>query len=263
MHKKAMALLLAALLCLALPSCQEQQPATGQTKQNTTSTQVDYAPTAYDGSPYVEVNNNVPDFPASDYTTTSFERYGKLDKLGRCTTAYANIGRDLMPTEKRGDISQIKPSGWHSVRYDCVEADYIKETGNHVLYRVTPIYNGDNLVADGVQMEARSVEDDGEGITYHVYCYNVQPGVGIDYATGESWLESTTSSSNSTQKDTKPVKQDTTKLTKYVLNTSTMKFHKPDCSGVEKMSKDNRRSVKAKRESLIQQGYSPCGQCKP
>ena len=306
-HKKAMALLLAALLCLALPSCQEQQPATGQTKQNTTSTQVDYAPTAYDGSPYVEVNNNIPDFPASDYTTTSFERYGKLDKLGRCTTAYANIGRDLMPTEKRGDISQIKPSGWHSVRYDCVEgkslynrchligyqltaenaneqnlitgtrylntegmlpfenmvADYIKETGNHVLYRVTPIYNGDNLVADGVQMEARSVEDDGEGITYHVYCYNVQPDVGIDYATGESWLESTTSSSDSTQKDTKPVKQDTTKLTKYVLNTSTMKFHKPDCSGVEKMSKDNRRSVKAKRESLIQQGYSPCGQCKP
>ena len=231
-YKKAMALLLAALLCLALPSCQEQQPATGQTKQNTTSTQVDYAPTAYDGSPYVEVNNNIPDFPASDYTTTSFERYGKLDKLGRCTTAYANIGRDLMPTEKRGDISQIKPSGWHSVRYDCVEgkslynrchligyqltaenaneqnlitgtrylntegmlpfenmvADYIKETGNHVLYRVTPIYNGDNLVADGVQMEARSVEDDGEGITYHVYCYNVQPGVGIDYATGDQLL---------------------------------------------------------------------------
>ena len=309
-HKKSIALLLAALICLALPSCGVEQPTGDQTKptkQTTTSTQVDYSPTAYDGSPYVEVNNNIPDFPESDFTTTSFETYGKLDSLGRCTTAYANIGQDLMPTEKRGDISQVKPSGWHSVRYDCVEgkslynrchligyqltaenandknlitgtrylntegmlpfenmvADYIKETGNHVLYRVTPIYNGDNLVADGVQMEAMSVEDDGEGITYHVYCYNVQPGVGIDYATGDSWLESTTSGSGSTQKDTKPVKQDTTKLTKYVLNTSTMKFHKPDCSGVEKMSKENRRSVKAKRESLIQQGYSPCGQCKP
>ena len=231
MHKKAMALLLAALLCLALPSCQEQQPATGQTKQNTTSTQVDYAPTAYDGSPYVEVNNNIPDFPASDYTTTSFERYGKLDKLGRCTTAYANIGRDLMPTEKRGDISQIKPSGWHSVRYDCVEgkslynrchligyqltaenankqnlitgtrylnvigmlpfenmvADYVHETNNHVLYRVTPIFDGSDLVARGVLMEAWSVEDGGDGVCFNVYCYNVQPGVEIDYATGDNW----------------------------------------------------------------------------
>ena len=136
-HKKAMALLLAALLCLALPSCQEQQPATGQTKQNTTSTQVDYAPTAYDGSPYVEVNNNIPDFPASDYTTTSFERYGKLDKLGRCTTAYANIGRDLMPTEKRGDISQIKPSGWHSVRYDCVEGKSLYNRCHLIGYQLT------------------------------------------------------------------------------------------------------------------------------
>lgn len=261
----------------------------------------------YSGDPWVELNNNEPEFEPTDYTVTSYEEYGALDELGRCTTVMACIGRDLMPTEKRGDISSVRPTGWVQAQYDFVDgkalynrchligfqltgenandrnlitgtrylnvegmlpfenlvADYIKETGNHVLYRVTPIYNGDNLVADGVQMEARSVEDDGEGITYHVYCYNVQPGVGIDYATGESWLESTTSSSDSTQKDTKPVKQDTTKLTKYVLNTSTMKFHKPDCSGVEKMSKDNRRSVKAKRESLIQQGYSPCGQCKP
>ena len=274
-HKKAMALLLAALLCLALPSCQEQQPATGQTKQNTTSTQVDYAPTAYDGSPYVEVNNNIPNFPASDYTTTSFERYGKLRlALGALDCVEGKslynrchlIGYQLT-AENANEQNLITGTRYLNTEgmlpFENMVADYIKETGNHVLYRVTPIYNGDNLVADGVQMEARSVEDDGEGITYHVYCYNVQPGVGIDYATGESWLESTTSSSDSTQKDTKPVKQDTTKLTKYVLNTSTMKFHKPDCSGVEKMSKDNRRSVKAKRESLIQQGYIPCGQCKP
>ena len=262
----------------------------------------------YSGDAYVVLNDNIPDFPEADKgSTTAIEDYRPLDGLGRGGPAYANVCLETMPTEKRGNIGQVKPSGWKTAKYDCVDgkylynrchligyqltaenandknlitgtrylntegmlpfenmvADYIKETGNHVLYRVTPVYNGDNLVADGVQMEAMSVEDDGEGITYHVYCYNVQPGVGIDYATGESWLESTTSGSGSTQKDTKPVKQDTTKLTKYVLNTSTMKFHKPDCSGVEKMSKENRRSVKAKRESLIQQGYSPCGQCKP
>lgn len=311
MRKKGLALLLAALFCLMLSGCDGLEITTGQTDptDQTTSAQVDTSPSAYTGSPYVEVNDNVPEFSASDCTTTSFETYGKLDSLGRCTTAYANIGQDLMPTEKRGDISQVKPSGWHSVRYDCVDgkslynrchligyqltaenandrnlitgtrylntegmlpfenmvADYIKETDNHVLYRVTPIYDGDNLVADGVQMEALSVEDDGEGIMYNVYCYNVQPKVGIDYATGDSWLESTksTSQAEGETQNTKPVKQDTTNLSKYVLNTSSKKFHKPDCSGVERMSKENRRSVKAKRQSLIDQGYTPCGQCNP
>lgn len=310
MRKKSLSLLLAMLLCLALSGCDGLEITTGQNglTDQTTSAQVDTSPSAYTGSPYVVVNDNVPEFSESDYTTTSFETYGALDSLGRCTTAYANIGQDLMPTEKRGDISKVKPTGWHSVRYDCVEgkslynrchligyqltaenanernlitgtrylntegmlpfenmvADYIKETDNHVLYRVTPVYDGDHLVADGVQMEALSVEDEGEGIMYNVYCYNVQPDVGIDYATGESWLESTQSQSGETeQKDTKPVKQDTTNLTKYVLNTSTMKFHKPDCSGVERMSKENRRSVKAERQSLIDQGYTPCGQCEP
>lgn len=309
-RKKSLSLLLAMLLCLALSGCDGLEITTGQNglTDQTTSAQVDTSPSAYTGSPYVVVNDNVPEFSESDYTTTSFETYGALDSLGRCTTAYANIGQDLMPTEKRGDISKVKPTGWHSVRYDCVEgkslynrchligyqltaenanernlitgtrylntegmlpfenmvADYIKETDNHVLYRVTPVYDGDHLVADGVQMEALSVEDEGEGIMYNVYCYNVQPDVGIDYATGESWLESTQSQSGETeQKDTKPVKQDTTNLTKYVLNTSTMKFHKPDCSGVERMSKENRRSVKAERQSLIDQGYTPCGQCEP
>lgn len=309
-RKKSLSLLLAMLLCLALSGCDGLEITTGQNglTDQTTSAQVDTSPSAYTGSPYVVVNDNVPEFSESDYTTTSFETYGALDSLGRCTTAYANIGQDLMPTEKRGDISKVKPTGWHSVRYDCVEgkslynrchligyqltaenanernlitgtrylntegmlpfenmvADYIKETDNHVLYRVTPVYDGDHLVADGVQMEALSVEDEGEGIMYNVYCYNVQPDVGIDYATGESWLESTQSQSGETeQKDTKPVKQDTTNLTQYVLNTSTMKFHQPDCSGVERMSKENRRSVKAERQSLIDQGYTPCGQCEP
>ena len=182
--------------------------------------------------PYVVINDNEPEFSESDYSETSYEYYSDLDGLGRCGVAISNIGKDLMPTKKRGSIGQVKPSGWHTVKYDFVDgkylynrchligyqltaenaneknlitgtrymnvegmlpfenmvADYIKETGNHVLYRVTPIYTGDNLVADGVEMEARSVEDDGEGISYHVFVYNEQPGVVIDHATGESHL---------------------------------------------------------------------------
>lgn len=187
----------------------------------------------YSDSPYVIVNNNEPFFTENDMTADSFEYYGELDELGRCTVAYASIGKDLMPTEKRGSIGSVKPTGWHIVKYDMVDgkylynrchligyqltaenanknnlitgtrylnvdgmllfenmvADYIKETNNHVLYRVTPIFTGDNLLADGVLMEAESVEDNGEGISYNVFCYNVQPGVKIDYVTGDSSLE--------------------------------------------------------------------------
>lgn len=187
----------------------------------------------YSDSPYVIVNNNEPFFTENDMTADSFEYYGELDELGRCTVAYASIGKDLMSTEKRGSIGSVKPTGWHTVKYDIVDgkylynrchligyqltaenanknnlitgtrylnvdgmllfenmvADYIKETNNHVLYRVTPIFTGDNLLADGVLMEAESVEDNGEGISYNVFCYNVQPGVKIDYVTGDSSLE--------------------------------------------------------------------------
>lgn len=188
---------------------------------------------AYSGDPYVELNNNQPEFSDSDYTTDSFEEYSALDELGRCGVAFANVGQDLMPTTGRGSISQVKPSGWQSTQYDIVDgkylynrchligfqltaenankqnlitgtrymnvdgmlpfenmaADYIKETANHVLYRVTPVFTGDDLVAQGVQMEALSVEDDGEGVCFNVFVYNVQPGIEIDYATGESHLE--------------------------------------------------------------------------
>lgn len=186
----------------------------------------------YSGEDYVILNNNEPNFSSSDLTTTSFEEYSPLDSLGRCGIAFANIGTDIMPTEKRESISSVKPSGWHSVKYDIVEgkylynrshligyqltaenanernlitgtryfnatlmlpyenmvADYIKETNNHVLYRVTPVYEGNNLVATGVQIEAKSVEDSGEGIEFNVFIYNVQPGITIDYATGNSYL---------------------------------------------------------------------------
>lgn len=189
----------------------------------------------YDGSPYITINNNVPEFSDDLKTTESFEYYSDLDELGRCQYALANIGKDLMPTDDRESISSVKPSGWNNKRYssDLVDggwlynrchligyqltaenaneknlitgtrylniegmlpfenmvADYIKETGNHVLYRVTPMYNGNDLVPKGVQMEGYSVEDEGEGIQFNVYCYNVQPGIKIDYSNGDSELE--------------------------------------------------------------------------
>ena len=185
----------------------------------------------YNGKPYTEVNNNQPFFDNDDITTEVFETYSDLDYLGRCGTAYANICKELMPTEERGEIGMIKPTGWHTVKYpDKIEdlylynrghmigyqlsgenaneqnlltitrymnvegmlpfenwvAEYVRETNNHVLYRVTPIFEGDNLVVNGVLMEAYSVEDNGSGVEFCVFVYNVQPGIEIDYRTGES-----------------------------------------------------------------------------
>ena len=186
----------------------------------------------YDGTPYVVLNDNQPSFTAEDMTDVSYEFYSDLDELGRCGVTEACIGRDLMPTEKRGDISSVKPTGWVQNQYDFVDgkslwnrchligfqlagenanecnlitgtrylnvegmlpfenlgADYVKETDNHVLYRVIPAFQGTELVARGVQMEAYSVEDSGDGVCFNVFCYNVQPGVEIDYATGDNWL---------------------------------------------------------------------------
>lgn len=187
----------------------------------------------YSGEPYIVIDNNEPNFDENDKTTISFEKYSNLDLLGRCGVAYANIGKDLMPTEERGSIGMVKPSGWQTVKYDHVSgkylyhrchligyqltgeganeknlitctssmntkvmidfenqvANYIKETGNHVLYRVTPIYEGSNLVASGVQMEALSVEDNGKGVKFNVYVYNVEDGIEINYSNGESKLK--------------------------------------------------------------------------
>lgn len=185
---------------------------------------------SYSGKDYVYLNNNVPNFDLDDINSKSFQFYSNLDSLGRCGYAYANIGKDLMPTEKRGSIGMVKPSGWHTVKYDNIDgkylynrchligyqltgqnanvknlitctrymnsvsmlefenkvASYIKKTNNHVLYRVTPIYDGDNLLASGVIMEAYSIEDSGKGIKFNVYLYNVQDGIEIDYKTGDS-----------------------------------------------------------------------------
>lgn len=246
----------------------------------------------YSGQAYVELNNNVPFFTEEDLTSASFEEYSPLDELGRCGAAYACISTDLMPTEPRGSIGQVKPSGWKIAKYDFVDgkylynrchligfqltgenaneqnlitgtrylnvtgmlpfenltADYIKETGNHVLYRVTPVFTGDELVARGVVMEAMSVEDKGDGVLFNVYCYNVQPGVTIDYATGDSALDGTT---------------DEGEQVSYILNTNTKKFHLPSCPSVNEMKPEYRQEYDGSRTILEAQGYSPCGRCKP
>lgn len=247
----------------------------------------------FSGEPYVVIDDNQPDFPAEDFTSQGFEEYSPLDDLGRCGVAYANVGLETMPTEERGSISNVKPTGWQSVQYDFVDgkslynrchligfqltgenanrqnlitgtrymnvdgmlpfenmvADYVKETENHVLYRVTPIFEGDNLVASGVQMEAQSVEDQGEGVCFNVYVYNNQPGVTIDYATGDSWASDASASGTGTEE--------------YILNTSSRKFHKPDCGSVETISPSNKKSYTGSRDELIKQGYEACGKCKP
>ncbi len=323
------------------------EPESGQPQENTSDTQESQqvtsatdAPTgegtsafslkeipAYSGTPYTEVNDNKPYFTEADQTTQSFETYSELDSLGRCGVAYANVGQDLMPTEPRGEIGAVKPTGWHLVKYDNVDGkylynrchliaymlaaenanpqnlitgtrylnvqgmlpfetkvcDYVKSTGNHVLYRVTPIFDGDNLLADGVLMEAYSVEDAGAGICFCVFAYNVQPGIGIDYSTGDNWAEGsgTCQSTEASVTVETPVLQpetdtDTTVQTTpespapqefqgitYVLNTNTMKFHYPTCSSVDQMKEKNKQIYTGSREDVINMGYVPCKRCNP
>lgn len=252
---------------------------------------------------YIKVNGNVPLFSDEEKkTAAAFESYSDLDALGRCGVAFACVGKETMPTEERGPIGSIKPSGWHSEKYDFVDgkylynrchligyqltaenaneknlitgtrylntkgmlpfenmvADYVKETGNHVLYRVTPVFEGKNLVASGVYMEAYSVEDDGDGICFYVYVFNRQPGVKIDYLTGDSVADGTVESASG---ETTSAEKEETKT--YVLNISNGKFHLPDCDSVKKMKEENKQIMKCKRSELINAGYSPCGSCKP
>lgn len=211
-------------------SSAETSPSSFTTSAGVVSFSLDDLP-VFDGEPYVVVNDNTPYFTSTDLTTEAFETYSELDDLGRCGVAYANICQELMPTEDRGEIGSVKPSGWVQNKYDFVDgkyifnrchligfqlagenanelnlitgtrymnvdgmlpfenmvADYVHETDGHVLYRVTPIFEGDNLLASGVLMEAMSVEDEGESIEFCVFCYNAQPGVEFDYATGDNW----------------------------------------------------------------------------
>ncbi|MCD8104710.1 MAG: DNA/RNA non-specific endonuclease [Lachnospiraceae bacterium] len=270
----------------------------------------------YSGTPYVVINENIPFFDEADLTTTSYEFYSELDSLGRCGVAVANIGQDIMPTEERGAIGPIKPTGWHTVKYDGIDgnylynrchligyqlsgenaneknlitgtrylnvegmlpyedmvAEYVQETDNHVLYRVTPIFDGDNLVASGVLMEAVSVEDNGDGVQFNIYCYNVQPGIVIDYATGDSYAESESASADSEdteigtdqsggEESDEDLSVDSEET--YILNTNTKKFHYPSCSSVSQMSEKNKQEYTGSREDVISMGYEPCKNCNP
>ena len=259
---------------------------------------------AYDGKAYVAVNNNEPFFTDSDMTTTAFENYSDLDSLGRCGVAYANICKDIMPTEERGKIGMIKPSGWHTVKYDVIKdrylynrchligyqlagenanpknlitgtrylnvegmlpfenlvADYVNNTGNHVLYRVTPMFSGSNLVANGVLIEAKSVEDNGGGILFNVYCYNVQPGVGINYENGDSWLDGTTgsTSSGSDSSAAENSAADSSNSETMVHITATgKKYHRAGCRTLKKSD------TEVTLDEAKSMGLSPCGICNP
>ena len=253
-------------------------------------TPAELMPSVVDGAAYTILNDNVPEFTEADITTTAYEYYSDLDYLGRCGYAMACVGQEIMPTEERGSIGQMKPTGWHTVKYDTVDgkylynrchllgyqltgenaneknlitgtrymntegmlpfenmvADYVKETNNHVLYRVTPIFEEDALVAGGVKMEAWSVEDKGDGVCFNVYVYNMQPGISIDYYTGIS-------------RDMEKLAEST--VESFTLDYELKRFHKSNCN--ESNSIAGLREYAGDREDVIYNGYKPCNKCKP
>ena len=236
----------------------------------------------YAGNAYTTINDNIPFFAADDTLPAGYEFYSPLDELGRCGPAMALVGKETMPTEEsivdgnylynRCHLIGYQLSGENAneknlitgTRYFNVTsmlpfenevADYIKNTGNHVMYRVTPVFAGDNLVADGVLIEAYSTEDNGEGVCFCVFIYNVQPGIEIDYATGDSWISGAAQKESDENTDDSDID--------YVLNTSTHKFHLPDCESVTDIKPQNRKDYSGSRQNLIDQGYNPCKRCNP
>lgn len=310
MNKRRLSLLicLLTLLSLLFTGCAYLEDIAGIFGTSSTeppSVSLDSIPEFDEKKPYVIINDNNPFFDGES-TEATYEIFGELDSLGRCTAAISCIGVDLMPTEDRDSIGHIKPSGWQSVKYDIVDgkylynrchligfqltgendneknlitgtrymnvegmlpfenmvADYVKETENRVLYRVTPIYDNSNLVASGVLMEAKSVEDD--EICFCVYVYNAQPGIIIDYGTGESRLSTDPPAKENGDVGTSGDAEEESGAEKnYILNTSSKKFHEVDCSGAASISDSNKKEYKGTRKSLIDDGYSPCGTCKP
>ncbi|WP_294163400.1 DNA/RNA non-specific endonuclease [uncultured Senegalimassilia sp.] len=302
---------------------------------------------AYTGALCIDIDHGEPGFTAQDEARGTFMQFSELDFEGRCGTAFARIGPDTISNEKRGDISQVHPSGWVQRKYSFVDdgmlynrshliahqlcgenaneknlitgtrtfnavgmlyyeelvGDYVRSTGNHVLYRVTPLFAANDLVARGVQMEAKSLEDNGEAVQFNVFVYNVEPGVAIDYVTGESWESSETpqvtskgsatittaaaaradkaaagrsagsgsgtGSSGSNAGDghgtgsNSSNNQGTSEQQDYILNVKNKKFHKPDCSAASDISSANKQDFTGTRDQLIAKGYSPCGICKP
>ncbi len=325
MKKRLYLLILAAVLSISLFGCKDGG---GQKESQTLSHEIvvgDEVIPPFSGDVYVEVNDNVPEFSKEEEQesekaeTEPVETYGELDDKGRCTEAFAVVCQDIMPTEDRESIGEVKPSGWHTVKYNGIVegnylynrshligfqlagenanpqnlitgtryfntdgmlpfenmvADYVHETDNHVAYKVTPVFEGDNLVASGVQMQGLSLEDQGEGVCFNVFVYNVQPGIAVDYATGDSWIDPDIEVdgisidtgdyvSDGNEDEKQPPQSQQNVVEDYVLNTGTKKFHYPSCDSVQQMKSKNRDYFTGTRDELISQGYEPCGNCKP
>ena len=298
---------------------------------------------AYSGTAFVTVHGNIPDFSISEITTDPYVAFSPLDSLGRTGMGMACLGQETLPVQARGEIGEIYPSGWQTIRYDDLIDDrylynrshvigyqlcgdnatpenlftgtrylnsesmlffedkisfYLNQsTNNHVLYRVTPVYKENDLVATGVQMEAYSVEDQGSGVCFNVFAYNIQPGVQIDYATGESWLDpaydpsaivsaaqamgitagtsfqiipdgqsTATEMTRTAPQEELPFvmeEADPSNTVTYVLNTNTKKFHYPYCSSVDEMKEKNKQYFEGSRDEAVAMGYVPCKRCNP
>ena len=256
----------------------------------------------YSGALCIDINEGQPGFSADDVARGSFMEFSELDFEGRCGAAAGLIGPETVSNAERGDISQVHPSGWVQHRYSFVDhemlynrshliahqlcgedanernlitgtrtmnavgmtyyeelvGNYVRRTNNHVLYRVTPLFAANDLVARGVQMEAESVEDGGKGIKFNVYVYNIQPDIIIDYKTGDNRAEDDDEKEAAGTSGAGKVFVES----EYILDTSTHKFHRPDCAGVKDMKK-NKKPYKGKRSKLLEDGYSPCKSCNP
>lgn len=294
MHKKGRTGigLILAVLCLLSTSCGVPQPLDDAVSYSVTEIP------EYAGEAYVIIEDNQPNFSQEDLTDVSFESYSELDSLGRCQTAYANVGRDLMPTQERSSIGQVKPTGWHTVKYDTVDgkylynrchligyqltaenankenlitgtrymntqgmlpfenmvADYVKETDHHVLYRVTPYFSGDDLLAKGVQMEGYSVEDEGDGICFNVFVYNVQPGIHIDYETGESRLADSGQGNENTNDEWE--EKDTDQENMEIRgNSRSMIYHCPGQASYDDMVDSKYLVVFSSEDEAVEAGY--------
>lgn len=286
MPKRIFVIFLVILTAFCLFGCEQ--------KDNAPSATVQVALDLFDTYPdaYMVLNGNIPDFTEKEKTSDCFEYYSDMDAYNRCGYAFACVCENTLPTEERGSIGQVRPTGWQTVKYDIVDgkylynrchligyqlsaenanpynlitgtryfntqgmlpfenqvAEYVKSTGNRVLYRVTPVFVGEEMVARGVHMEAYSIEDNGEGICFSVFVYNRQPGITIDYKTGDSALS---------------VSGDSNLTGKYILNTNTKKIHNPDCTHVSDIKTANREEYTGSYDALLGLGYSPCGACNP
>ena len=302
----------AALVYQFVPGPWEQWQNTDSIEWTTSYESIPDVP-EYSGEPYVVINDNTPEFTQAELTTTAFEEYSPLDELGRCGTAEACVGEETMPTEERESISEVTPTGWENEEYDIVDGGYVYNRCHLIGFQLTgENANEENLITGtrymntegmlpfedmvaeyGVQMEAESVEDNGEGISFNVYVYNVQPDITIDYATGENW-ESTEeekaaqaaaagnenagadavdtdaagtsalgAGSAGSSNESGAVSSESAEEQNYIINENTDKFHNPDCPGAADTKEKNKREYTGTREELIAEGYEPCGRCKP